>query len=135
MAYTRQYLLATYSTSTKVAFPVQVDGYRAPTQFPKQVGRNLAGTLLQANGQSKKLFAGNLVLDESMSGQTVVYDTVTYNIGQASHLEAMYSATNLQVKRHGDAAFWSAATMGDFDPQLMTPTASVQTAPVQIVEK
>lgn len=135
MAYTREHLLVTYGTNNKVAFPVRVEGFRAPTTYPKQTGRNLAGALLQAHAPAKRAFMGSLILDESQSGQTVEYDSVTYSIGQASHLLAMYSATNMQVKRHGDSAFWNAAVIGDFDPELLTPTASVQTALVQIVEK
>lgn len=135
MGYTRTHLLVTYGTDTKVAFPVRVEGFRAPTTFPKQTSRNLAGALLQATAPAKRAFVGSLVLDESQAGQTVEYDSVTYSIGQASHLLAMYSATNMQVKRHGDSDFWSAAMMGDFDPELFTGTASVQTALVHIVEK
>ena len=135
MAYTREHLLVTYGTNNKVAFPVRVEGFRAPTTYPKQTGRNLAGALLQTHAPAKRAFMGSLILDGSHSGQTVEYDSVTYNIGQASHLLAMYSATNMQVKRHGDSAFWNAAVIGDFDPELLTPTASVQTALVQIVEK
>jgi len=135
MAYTRAYLLATWTGGTvKRAFKVKMDGYRPGTGYPKQMGRNLSGDLLEARGTDKEQFAGTILIDEGDSGSTIVYDTVTYNLAQLADLRAMYAATDLQIKRFEDSAFFSAATVGDLLYSVMDTAGRFTTAEVQIVE-
>jgi len=136
MAYTRAYLLATWSSgSTKRAFRIKMDGYRPGTGYPKQIGRNLSGDLLEARGVDKDQFTGTVLIDERDSGGTVIYDTVTYNLAQLADLKAMYAATDLQIKRFEDTSFFSAATVGELSYTVMDTVGRISMAEVRIVEK
>jgi hypothetical protein len=103
------------------------------------VSRNLSGTHLEARGVSKRSFIGTLVLDEATSSDTVNYtvdgSNDTYDIGQVSDIDGMYAATDIQICRHGDSAFFDAAIVGNPEFVNMTPDGRVQLLRVQFVEK
>lgn len=135
MAYTRAYLLAKWSSgATKRAFRVKMDGYRPGTSHPKQMARNLDGDVQEARGTSKSQIAGTIFIDEDDDGSTIEYDAVTYDLAQLADLEAMYEATDLQVKRFGDSAFFDAVTVGDLVWSVMDVVGTFSIAEVKIIE-
>jgi len=126
-----------YSAGTELfAFDAQYDGYAGGLKTrPMQFQRGPDGTLLTVSGVSKREFNGKIFADSSVTG-TIEYDSVTYDIGTDSDLEACLAASDLQVKSVEDSAFWNARCVSPWDPKPDHDYAGIiRTVEVRILEK
>lgn len=141
--FAREYLLLAWdytdeTPAKKYAFVVLQEGYEGGRKtHAKDVSRNLSGTLLvvRAAGSKKREFVGRVWLDHDATG-TVTYNEVAYTLGTDTNLEAAMEATDLKAKSFEDSAFWSAESIGDWDPRVeFDPMGNVRVQVLRLVEK
>ena len=125
-------LLKWNGDATIRSFYVFVENYgggRATT--PKDMNRNLDGTLLVVRGTEKREFAGMLLLDHDASGTV---DGAT--LGTDTDAKSAWQATDLKCQSFEDAAYWSAEPQTPWDPQVrLGPTGNERVLPLVLVEK
>jgi hypothetical protein len=140
--FTQAYLLLAWSytgetPSYKYAFVTLLEGYEGGrVTYAKDISRNPAGTLLVVRAPAnKREFTGRVVLDHNATG-TVVYDEVTYTFGTDTNLKSAMEATDLKARSFEDSAFWSAESIGDWDPRVeFDPMGNVRVQVLRLVEK
>ena len=140
--FSRAYLLLAWgytgeTPSSKYAFVVLQEGYEGGrVTYAKDISRNPAGTLLVVRAPaSKREFTGRIWLDHDAAG-TIVYDEVTYTFGTDANLKSAMEATDLKAKSFEDSAFWSAESVGDYDPRVeFGPTGNDRVQVLRLVEK
>lgn len=138
MAFAREHLLVTHTTGSPVrlALEVMVEGYDGEVDvLHAQVERNMSGDLIVKQGLTKRIFVGQVAIDDDVTG-TIVYDSVTYTRATPALIKACIGKTDLQLKSFGDTVFWDAWITSDYAPKVVyEPTGDHRITPFEVVEK